>query len=192
MQLFLSLERKFPTHYITKPSLTPDRRQSKTVPNNRRTRIKIARNNVCDCHLNLSPVGRQMTIANSVSNDSYLRSSIVLTFSIAAYPDATTAKASKTLGFLRCNLSECTKHVKSATYTSLYKNMTQRHGTFQQLKTQQNWRKFNDRQHTLLTVTAMIGHQDASQRWSVISDGSHYNIEEGQRDQQHSTKSSEV
>ena len=38
-----------------------------------------------------------------------------------AYPDidSTTAKASKTLGFLRRNLSECTKQVKSAAYTSL-------------------------------------------------------------------------
>ena len=33
--------------------------------------------------------------------------------------DLTTAKASKTLGFLRRNLSECTKQVKSAAYTSL-------------------------------------------------------------------------
>ena len=33
--------------------------------------------------------------------------------------DATVAKASKTLGFLRRNLSECTTHVKSAAYTSL-------------------------------------------------------------------------
>ena len=33
--------------------------------------------------------------------------------------DATTAKASKTPGFLRGNLSECTRQVKSAAYTSL-------------------------------------------------------------------------
>ena len=33
--------------------------------------------------------------------------------------DETTAKASNTLGFLRRNLSECTKQVKSAAYTSL-------------------------------------------------------------------------
>ena len=33
--------------------------------------------------------------------------------------DATVAKASKTLGFLIRNLSECTTHVKSAAYTSL-------------------------------------------------------------------------
>ena len=45
---------------------------------------KLARNSVSDCHL--SPVGRQMAIKNSVSTDFYLRSSIVLTFSIAAYP----------------------------------------------------------------------------------------------------------
>ena len=31
---------------------------------------------------------------------------------------ATTAKASKTLGFLKRNLSECTKQLKSAAYTS--------------------------------------------------------------------------
>ena len=33
--------------------------------------------------------------------------------------DGTTAKASKTLGFLRRNISQCTKQVKSAAYTSL-------------------------------------------------------------------------
>ena len=45
----------------------------------------MARNNVFVCHL--SPVGRQMAIENSVSNDFfYLRSSIVLMFLIAADP----------------------------------------------------------------------------------------------------------
>ena len=45
---------------------------------------KIARNSVFDCHL--SHDRRQIAIENSVSNDFYLRSSIILTFSIAAYP----------------------------------------------------------------------------------------------------------
>ena len=46
---------------------------------------KIAKNSVFDCQL--SPVGRQMTIENSVSIMSFvLRSSIVLTFSIDTYP----------------------------------------------------------------------------------------------------------
>ena len=36
----------------------------------------MARNSVFDCHL--SPVGQQMTIENSVSNDFGLRSSIVI------------------------------------------------------------------------------------------------------------------
>ena len=51
--------------------------------NNRRTRPKIAINSVFDCHL--SPIGLQMTIENSVSNFFDLRSSKVLTFSIATY-----------------------------------------------------------------------------------------------------------
>ena len=47
--------------------LTPDRRQSKGALNNRRTWLKIDRNSVFDCHL--SPLGRQMAIESSVSND---------------------------------------------------------------------------------------------------------------------------
>ena len=44
---------------------TPDRRQPKTlVPIDERG-SKIARNSVFDCHL--SPVGRQMTIENSIT-----------------------------------------------------------------------------------------------------------------------------
>ena len=63
--------------------LTPGRPQSKTL-NNRRTRIKIAFNSVFDCHL--SPVRRLIAIKNSVLAIFFdLRSSIVLTLSIAAY-----------------------------------------------------------------------------------------------------------
>ena len=51
---------------------------------NRRTWAKNARNSAFDFHL--SPVGRQIAIENSVSCDFYLRSLIVLTFSIATYP----------------------------------------------------------------------------------------------------------
>ena len=57
---------------FSKPILTPDRRQSKTL-------LKIYERGS-------KSVGRQMAIKNSVSNDFDLRSSIVLTFSIAAYP----------------------------------------------------------------------------------------------------------
>ena len=64
--------------------LTPDKRQSKTLLPIDERGSKIATNSVFDCHL--SPIGRQMTIKNSVSGDFYLRSSIVLTFSSAAYP----------------------------------------------------------------------------------------------------------
>ena len=64
--------------------VTPGRRQSETLLTIEKNRSKIARNSVFNCHL--SPVGRQMVIKNSVSNDFYLRSSIVLTFSITAYP----------------------------------------------------------------------------------------------------------
>ena len=46
--------------------------------------MEIARNSVFDCHL--SPVGQQMAIENPVFSDFDLCSSIVLTFSIAAYP----------------------------------------------------------------------------------------------------------
>ena len=63
---------------------TPDRRQSKTLLAIDERGSKIDRNSVFDCQL--SPVGRQMAIENSVSDDFYLRFSIVLTFSIAAYP----------------------------------------------------------------------------------------------------------
>ena len=52
--------------------------------NNQQTREKFVRNRLLDCHL--SPHWRQMAIKNSISNDFYLRSSIVLAFSIAAYP----------------------------------------------------------------------------------------------------------
>ena len=63
---------------------TPSRRQSKTLSTIDERVSKIDSNSVFDCHL--SPVWRQMAIENSVSNDFYLRSSIVLAFSIAAYP----------------------------------------------------------------------------------------------------------
>ena len=63
--------------------ITPGRRQSKTLLTIDKRGSYIARNSVFDCHL--SPIGRQMAIENSVSNDFYLRSSIVLTFSIATY-----------------------------------------------------------------------------------------------------------
>ena len=63
---------------------TPDRRQSKTPLTIHERGSKRARNSVFDCHI--SPGGRQMAIENSVSDYFYLRSSIVLTFSIAAYP----------------------------------------------------------------------------------------------------------
>ena len=45
---------------------------------------EIATTSVFDCQL--SPVGRLIAIENSVSNYFGLRSSIILTFSIAAYP----------------------------------------------------------------------------------------------------------
>ena len=60
------------------------RRRSNTLLAIDERESKIARNSVFDCHLSLA--WRQMTIENSVSNDFYLRSSIVLTFSIATYP----------------------------------------------------------------------------------------------------------
>ena len=45
---------------------------------------KIIRNSVFHCHL--SPIGRQITIEKSVSNDFLSAQSIVLMFLIAAYP----------------------------------------------------------------------------------------------------------
>ena len=47
--------------------LTPGKRQSKTLLTIEERGSKIVRNSVFDCHL--SPVGRQMAIENSVSND---------------------------------------------------------------------------------------------------------------------------
>ena len=67
-----------------KRDVTPERWQSKKLLTNDERGSKIARNTVFDCHL--SPVGRQMAIENSVSNDFDLLLSIVLTFSFAAYP----------------------------------------------------------------------------------------------------------
>ena len=64
--------------YYFQSIITPDRRQSKTLLTIDEHGSKIAINSVLDCHL--SPVGRQMAIENSVSNDFYLRSSIILTF----------------------------------------------------------------------------------------------------------------
>ena len=47
--------------------MTPDMRQSKTLLTIDERGSKTARNSVFNCHL--SPVGRQMAIENSVSND---------------------------------------------------------------------------------------------------------------------------
>ena len=65
-------------------TLTPGRRQSKTLSTTDEHGSKFDRYSVFDCHL--SPVRRQMAIENTVSIDFYLRSSLVLAFSIAAYP----------------------------------------------------------------------------------------------------------
>ena len=46
---------------------TPGRRQSKTLFIIDERGSKIARNSVFDCHL--SPIGRQIAIENSISND---------------------------------------------------------------------------------------------------------------------------
>ena len=59
--------------------LTPHRRQSKTL-----FTIDKRGSNIASIAICLQQ--RQMTIENSVSNESDMRSSIVLTFSIAAYP----------------------------------------------------------------------------------------------------------
>ena len=56
---------------------TPDRQHSKTILSIDERGSKIDRNNVFDC---------LMAIKNYVSNYFYLCTSIVLTFSIAAYP----------------------------------------------------------------------------------------------------------
>ena len=67
-----------------KKTSTPDRRQSKTLFTMDERGSEIATTSVFECHL--SPVGRLMAIENFISNYFGLRSSIVLTFSIAAYP----------------------------------------------------------------------------------------------------------
>ena len=65
-----------PEHLLL--DITPGRRQSKTLLTIDGSGSKIVSNSVFDCHF--SPVGRQMAIENSISNDFYPRSSIVLTF----------------------------------------------------------------------------------------------------------------
>ena len=69
---------------MTITTTTPDRRQSKTLLTINERGSQIARNSVFTCHL--SPVRQHMAIKDSVYNDFYIRLSIVLTFSIAAYP----------------------------------------------------------------------------------------------------------
>ena len=63
---------------------TPEWRQKKRLFTMDERGSEIATTSVFDCHL--SPVGRLIAIENSVSNYFGLRSSIVLTFLIAAYP----------------------------------------------------------------------------------------------------------
>ena len=63
---------------------TPGRRQSKTLSTIDERGSKIDTNGVFDCHL--SPVWRRMAIENLFLTIFDLRSSIVLAFSIAAYP----------------------------------------------------------------------------------------------------------
>ena len=73
-----------PASYFSIAYTTPGRRQSKTLSTIDERGSKINRNSVFDFHL--SPAWRQMAIENTVSIDFYLRSSIVLAFSIVAYP----------------------------------------------------------------------------------------------------------
>ena len=54
-----------------------------------------------------------------VDSEKYLGVNMISDLSWHTHIDATTTNASRTLGFLRRNLSECTKQVKSAAYTSL-------------------------------------------------------------------------
>ena len=63
---------------------TPGSRQSKTLYTLDECGLKIARNSVFDCHL--SPVGRQMASKTLFLTIFDLRSSIIMTFSIVAYP----------------------------------------------------------------------------------------------------------
>ena len=63
---------------------TPDIRQSKTLLTIDERGSEIATTSVFDYQM--SPVGRLKAIENSVSNYFCLRLSIILTFSIAAYP----------------------------------------------------------------------------------------------------------
>ena len=79
---------------------TPHRRQSKTLLPMDERGSEIATTSVFECHL--SPVGRLMDIENFVSNFFYLRSSIVLTFSIAAYP-----------AWFRCTLHDVTVDISA-------------------------------------------------------------------------------
>ena len=77
-------------HFYMLATITPDRRQSKTISTIDERGSKIDRNSVFDCHLS-----RLMAIENTGDKCQSktlfllifdLRSSVVLAFSIAAYP----------------------------------------------------------------------------------------------------------
>ena len=78
--------------------------------------IRINTNKRFERQSNYKLLGHTLEVVDS---GKYLGVNMSSDLSLHTHIDATTAKASKTLGFLRRNLSECTKQVKSAAYTSL-------------------------------------------------------------------------
>ena len=84
---------------------------------------------------------------------------------------------SKTLGFLRRNLGDCTMQVKSTAYTSLvrptleYSSSVWDPSSIQDIK---KWRRFKSKLLDLCIATTTTGLQGASQKWSLILVGNHY------------------
>ena len=81
--------------------------------------------------------------------------------------DATVAKASKTFGFLRRNLSECTTHVKSAAYTSLVRPTLEYSSAVWDPSSTEDINKLEKVQRQvarrLFTAIITTGHRNASQ-----------------------------
>ena len=116
-----------------------------------------------------------------VDSGKYLGVNISYDLSWHTHVDATAAKASKTLGFLRRNLNECSKEVKETAYTALMRPTLEYASPAWDPSTSEdvtNWRKSKDKPLVLSITTIITGHLVASPRWSQTLDGSHCNTEE--------------
>ena len=91
------------------------------------------------------------------------------------------SEASKTLGFLRRNLSECMKEVKRIAVTAIVRPIMEYASLAWDSSSSEDVTKLeksNDKQHILSTTITVIGHQVVFPRWFQISAGNHNNTEE--------------